>query len=224
MKGFFVTGTDTSVGKTELSAILARHFREKGLKVGVMKAIATGVKGPCRDAIILKKAAGSKMSIDDIAPIRFKAPLAPLVAARLEKKDVDLGRLWKKFRAIASFNDIVIVEGIGGLMVPIKKQKKNRIIYTIDLIKKMRLPVILVARPGLGTINHTLMSIKILRFNRLKIAGVVFNYTRPVIKDISARTNPFIIKELSGVKVLGIVAYNKKRENRRIRWLDTLDF
>jgi len=217
MKGFFVTGTDTGVGKTEVAAYLARMFSRRGLKVGVMKPIATGVKKTCEDALILKKSIASKAPLSSINPVSFRLPLAPFVAARLENKKVDIKGIQKKFDALKKENDIAIVEGIGGVMVPLSKKGK-KIFYVLDMIKEMKLPVIIVSNPGLGTINHTLMTISVLRARKIKIAGIIFNDAYCFKKDISVKTNPGAIEALSGVKILGAMSYNSKSGKRRVRW------
>ena len=221
MRGFFVTGTDTGVGKTEVASYLAGMFSKKGLRVGVMKPVATGNKRLCKDAMILKRYSNSRDPVQYINPVSLKLPLAPIVAMRIEKKKIDMEILWDRFKRLARDNDVLIVEGIGGVMVPVSRMRK-RIFYVIDMILKMKLPVIIVARPNLGTINHTLMTIGILRRKNIEIAGIIFNYTSRIKKDISIRTNPRIIERLSGVKVLGIMHYNKDRNKRRMRWLSKI--
>lgn len=222
MRGFFVTGTDTGVGKTEVAAYLARHFSKKGLKVGVMKPVATGVRRVCKDAEVLKIASNSKDSISYINPISFKLPLAPLTASRLENIRVNERIIWDRFKKIKASNDIIIVEGIGGVMVPIHK-KGRKTFYVLDMISKMKLPAIIVSRPGLGTINHTLMSIEMLRSKKIKIAGIIFNYTTRIKKGMSIKTNFAILEELSGVKGLGIMNYTKDRKIRRVKWLRKIE-
>jgi len=209
-KGFFVTGTDTGVGKTEVVAYLARFLSGKGFKVGVMKPVATGAS---RDAEILKKASGSKDLIQNINPVSLKLPLAPLVAGSVNMKLV-----WKSFKKLSVANDLMIVEGIGGAMVPIRKKAKKTF-YVLDMMSKMKLPAIIVARPNLGTINHTLMTVKLLQSKKIKIAGIVFNHTSRIKNDISIKTNPRVIEKLSRVKVFGVMPYTKNRNKRRIKWL-----
>ena len=217
MKGYFITATDTEVGKTEVAAALVRHFMRRGLTVGVMKPIASGVIGSSEDADILKSASGSEDKDFYINPISLRLPLAPIVASRLEKKKISLEKIWKAFKGLQKVNDMMIVEGIGGLMVPISGRGRKAF-YVIDMIKKIRLPAIIVSRPNLGTINHTIMTVDILKSYKLKIAGIIFNYTKDIKKDISIKTNPNIIEELTGVKVLGVMRYNKTRSKRRISW------
>lgn len=204
-RGFFVTGTDTGVGKTEVAAYLAESFSKKGFKVGTMKPIATGSS---KDARILKA--------DPV--ISFRLPLAPLVAGKVNK-----GRIWQAFEKLKANSDIVIVEGIGGVMVPISGKGKKAF-YVSNMISKMNLPAIIVARPNSGTINHTLMTIEVLRRKKIKIAGIIFNHSSRVKNDISIKTNPGIIQGLSGVKTLGVMHYNKNRSKRRMKWLKRIEF
>lgn len=223
MRGFFITGTDTGVGKTEVAASLASMFYQKGYKIGVMKPFATGVKDICKDARVLKIASKSDDPIEIINPISFKLPLAPLVAGRLEKKQINFYAIVDKFRRLRKLNDILIVEGIGGVMVPIYEEKRKTF-YVIDMIKKFNLPVILVSRPNLGTINHTLMAVKILQDRKIKIAGIIINHISKIKNDLSVDTNPEIIERLSRVSVLGIMPYNKDRSKRRIIWLKEIEY
>lgn len=227
MQGFFITGTDTGVGKTEVAATLARMFYRQGYKVGVMKPIATGVKKVSEDAEILRKFSHSKDPINYINPISFKLPLSPLAAGELEKKKINLNIIWDRFKKLKKSNDILIVEGIGGIMAPIcvvrNSRRKPAPFYVLDMILKMRLPVIIVARPNLGTINHTLMTVEALKKKKIKIAGIIINYTSQIRNDISIKTNPEIIERLSGVKVLGIMPYNRNRHKRRVKWLRKIE-
>jgi len=222
MKGFFVTGTDTGVGKTEVASYLVKRFREQGFRIGVMKPVATGVGKVCGDAETLRKACFSRYPAQYINPVSLKLPLAPMVAAKIEKKKIDMKLVWDSFKRLNADNDMVIVEGIGGVMVPICKRGK-KIFYVLDMILKMRLPVIIVARPNLGTINHTLLTIKLLRRQNISIAGIIFNYTSKIKRDLSIKTNPEVIERLSGEKVLGIMYYNKNRKKRRMRWLRKIE-
>lgn len=223
MKGFFITGTDTKVGKTEIAVYLVKRFSQEGLKVGVMKPIETGVSGVSRDAYILKRASCSKDPMHHINPVLFRLALAPMVAAKIEKKKIGMGVIWDRFKKLSKDNDILIVEGIGGIMVPIYKAGR-KIFYVLDMILKMGLPVIIVSRPNLGTINHTLMTVNMLRKENIKIAGIIFNHTSRTKKDLSIKTNPWIMERLSGVRVLGIMHYNRNRDKRRIRWLRKIEF
>ncbi len=223
MKGYFVTGTDTGVGKTEVAAYLAKRLSNRGLRVGVMKPIATGVGRSCKDARILRKSISLKCHETCINPISLRLPLAPMVASRIEKVKINMRRVWENFERLKRENDAIIVEGIGGVMVPIYK-RANKIYYVLDMIQEMKLPAVVVSRPNLGTINHTVMTIETLRRRKIKVKGVILNYASPAKKDLSIRTNPRVIEELTGTRVLGIMHYNRNRNKRRIAWSRKTEF
>jgi len=194
MPGLFITGTDTGVGKTYVTCYLAEKMRHEGIDVGVMKPISTGPAAE-DDALYLKK----KLKLDDplelINPIHLKQPLAPYPAAKLEKKKLDLKKISKAFKELEKRHDTVLVEGIGGVAVPITKDY-----FVIDLIKEMKLPVIVVARAGLGTINHTMLTLGALLDQHVEIAGIIINGFRG--RDISEKTNAEVIEKIGGIPVL----------------------
>lgn len=213
--GVFITATDTEVGKTIVTGLIARQLKDQGMSVGVMKPVAAGAR--CRkgklfseDAVLLKKISGVKDSLELINPICLRRPLAPLVASSLEGKKIGLDKIWQAYRVLSEKYEIVLVEGIGGLLVPITEK-----FYAVDIAKKLDLSIIIVARPCLGTINHTLLTIDYLKKYGLKIEGVVFNYSVPSRKGTAERTNPDVITKQGKVKLLGIVPYNP------VRGLDT---
>lgn len=184
-KGVFVTATDTGVGKTYISCLIAKELK-KYFKVGVFKPFLTG---SLSDAKKLKASSGSALALDVINPIFLRNPLAPYPASKIEKKKLDFALVYRTFESIKNSHEYIIVEGAGGLYVPITKN-----FFMIDLIKKLKLPVLLVARPGLGTINHTLLSLKALKEKKVRVLAVVLNsYTG---KDIAEKTNPDIIRQL----------------------------
>ncbi|MDD5594076.1 MAG: dethiobiotin synthase [Candidatus Margulisbacteria bacterium] len=194
MSGIFVTGTDTGVGKTYATIYLAEKFRRDGIDVGVMKPISTGPDKD-NDAWLLKK----KLKLDDpielINPVRLKYPLAPYPAAKLEKKKIDLKKIFSAYKELEKRHQTIIVEGIGGVAVPITEK------YCVaDLIHDLGLPAVVVARAGLGTINHTLLTIGALIDCHVEVMGVIMNgFTG---KDRSEKTNAEVIEKLSGVPVL----------------------
>ncbi|MBI3323500.1 MAG: adenosylmethionine--8-amino-7-oxononanoate transaminase [Candidatus Omnitrophica bacterium] len=215
--GLFVTGTDTGVGKTVVTAALARALRRRGVDVGVMKPVATG----CRrrngtlhsgDAERLLRASGASDSLDLVCPYRFEPPVAPLVALRqaqgerksvrgelVEPRTVSLDRIEEAFRELARRHEVVLVEGIGGLLVPLSGR------HTVaDLARRLGLPVLIVARAGLGTINHTLLTLETARSDGLEVAGVVLNgfSGRPTLAE---KTNPAVIRRLGNVPLWGVV-------------------
>lgn len=202
MKGLFVTGTDTGVGKTIISAAIAFNLKEKGINVGVMKPIACGgeKKGSryiSGDALILRKAAGVNDPVELINPVCFKNPFAPYSASLIEKKRVDLGKISSSYEELSRKHEFVIVEGIGGVLVPIKKD-----FFVSDLIKLLDIPVIIVCRPGSGTINHTLLTINALLLKKIKILCLIFNKSETGKKDNSEKSNLKMIRKLSGIPVI----------------------
>lgn len=203
MKGIFITGTDTGVGKTVVACTIAHILKEQGVDVGVMKPIATGDR---QDALNLIKAADLDDSIDLVNPIYLRPPLAPSVAAQLCKKGIELRKVFNAYKKLSSLHQFLVVEGIGGLMVPIKRD-----FFVADLIKRFGLSMIIVSKPYLGTINHTLLTVKVARHYRLNILGIVINYSEDRKKGLAEKTSPDAIRRLSGLPILGIVPYSDDR-------------
>ena len=200
--GIFITGTDTDVGKTVVSAGLALVLRDRGMKVGVMKPVATGCYGKdgrliSQDAAFLMEAAQNEFPPLS-SPSRFRNPLSPSVAAMLEKKEVDVPGILKSYRELQKHYDFLIVEGIGGLMVPLKKDY-----YVANLIRDMGLPIVIVSYAGLGAINHTLLTVDAATIRGLTVRGVIFNRVSVTNYSLAELTNPKVIHDLSGVPILG---------------------
>jgi len=221
-RGIFITGTDTGVGKTYVATGLAGALRGRGVDVGVMKPVETGcVRRRGRlvpsDAVALRNAAGVRDRFDDINPYRFAKPLAPSVAAALEKKTINPDRIRSALDRLCKNHRFVIVEGAGGIMVPLS----GRYTY-LDLAHDLGLPVLIVARPGLGTINHTLLTIEAVRRRRIVVAGVVINDTQGGRQGTAERTNPGVIRELSGVEIAGIIRYGSRDMEQVVRKIHTL--
>ena len=202
MKSFFITGTDTGVGKTIVAGAIAAAMLARGLRVGVMKPAETG----CRDkrgelipsdAIFLKKASVSDIPLDIICPYRFSEALAPAIAAKRAGVKIDLRVIKRNFEHIRAKNDVVLVEGAGGLMVPLSGEK----LY-IDLASELGLPLIIVARAGLGTINHTLLTVAAARARKIKISAIILNQSRKNKEDAASLTNPEAVKDYSGIKAV----------------------
>lgn len=191
--GIFVSGTDTGVGKTTLACALAMWCRKQKIEVGVMKPVSTGGR---EDALLLQQAAGSKDSLELINPVYFKEPLAPWTAALRAKSAVSLKRLDEAYRVLSSRHDFLIVEGIGGLLVPLNKN-----VMIADVARRWGLPVLLVSRPALGTLNHTLLSLACLKQNKMSCRGVIVNAHSLAPKDplqrLSVKTNPPMLKRLT---------------------------
>jgi len=214
-KGIFITGTDTGVGKTFVTAGLLRAFKKMGFNVCPMKPVETGCgtfngRLVPADALKLVCAIEADEPLKLINPYRFKQPLAPAVAADLEGAVIRKREIIAAYKQLSKKYDITIVEGAGGIMVPVYKKY-----LFVDLIKDLNLPVIIVARPGLGTINHTLLTIEAARNKGLRILGVIINHSAKIKDDVSVRTNPDVIEKLGGLPLLGIVQYTKGSSGRR---------
>ncbi|MDR4505589.1 MAG: dethiobiotin synthase [Candidatus Scalindua sp.] len=174
-KGIFITGCDTGVGKTVIAGALAAAIKAQGINVGVMKPISTGTRGidgkfVSDDARYLKNIVDSKDEADLINPIRFAPPLAPTLAARTTGIKIKLDKVWSAFQELHRRHDFLVVEGIGGLMVPIDDH-----LFVADMASKMDLPIIIVCKHYLGAINHTLLTVECAKVRNLRIKGVIFN-------------------------------------------------
>jgi dethiobiotin synthetase len=212
-KGFFITGTDTSVGKTFVTAGILQAMQAAGYNVCPMKPVETGCsisKGRLvtDDALRLLKVSCIDEDIDLINPYRFRQPLAPLIAAAAEDKRVSKKRIISAYNNLKKKYEVLLVEGAGGIMVPLTRRT-----LFVDLIKEMDIPLIIIARPGLGTINHTLLTIEAARSNGIQIEGVVFNHTEKSRSDISVKTNPEVVRRIGKVKILGEVPFSGGRES-----------
>jgi len=201
-RGFFIAGTDTGVGKTAVAAGLIRVFRERGLDVGVMKPVSTGGSN---DARVLRHAAGVQDPMQDINPVSFAAPLSPNVAARLEKKDVDLEGVLEAFSRLCSKHSWMIVEGVGGLLVPIRED-----FVVANLADWIGLPLIVVSRASLGTINHTLLTLEAAASRDLQVCGIVYCVPQAGPLDAAAQTSPEVVTRLSGIPSLGTIPFDSE--------------
>ncbi len=171
LRGLFVTGTDTGIGKTEVTCALVANARAAGVDAVAMKPAQSGVApGEPTDADRLHAACDGVEPLDVLCPYSFAAPLAPAVAARLEGRSVSFGALVERVRALAARHEAVLVEGAGGLIVPLTDTHTYA-----DLAVALGLPVLLVARAGLGTVNHTALTVEALRARGLALAGIVLN-------------------------------------------------
>ena len=207
---FFVSGTDTGVGKTVVTALLAFKFRQMNLSVGVCKPFASGCEFrdgelQSEDALYLKSVLNLAEPLNQINPIALQEPLAPLVAARRANLSTAdwRGRCHGAVAALAARTDIVLIEGVGGLEVPIGEDETG--IWTArDFADDLGCPIILVARRTLGTLNHTLLSVKAAP----RIEALVFNDAAPVDEgDVAAQTNVELLREMTGLPVWAQVPF-----------------
>ncbi len=197
VKGFFVTGTDTEVGKTIVAAALARNLGKR-YRIGVFKPVQSGVESmDDSDAGLLWDAAGRQGALEDMVPYSFPEPVAPSVAAELAGVEVSIERVREMYENIAGGSDVVLVEGAGGYLVPIAGET-----LISDLAREFRLPVLIVARPDLGTINHTLLTISSVKGHGLQVAGVLINNWDEENADHAERSAKGLIEKFGGVPVL----------------------
>lgn len=182
MRGWFVTGTDTGVGKTLVACALLRGLRARGIDAGGVKPVETGVgdAGPA-DARALRAAADDADPLDDVCPQRFALPAAPTVAASAEGRRVELWAIQRACERVAARHECVVVEGAGGLLVPLTQE-----LCMADLARQLELPALVVARAALGTINHTLLTLEAAVARGLSIAGVVVSHAGGPISGADA--------------------------------------
>ncbi len=171
MRGVFVTGTGTEVGKTVVAATVARTLASAGERVAVFKPAVTGLDNQgavAPDHELLRFAAGSEQSDDEIVPYRYGPAVSPHLGAELASETIDPARLRQVAQEAADGADVVVCEGVGGFLVPLTLSYLVR-----DLARDLGLPVVIAARPGLGTINHSLLTIESVRSAGLEVAAVV---------------------------------------------------
>jgi dethiobiotin synthetase len=169
LNGVFVTGTGTEVGKTVVAAVVARTLAADGKRVAVFKPAVTGLDEPAEtDHALLRRASGSRQSDEEIAPYRYGPPASPHLAAAMAGEEIEPVRLVAAARAAADSAEVLVCEGVGGLLVPLRGDYLVR-----DLAVELALPLVIAARPGLGTINHTLLTIAAARAAGLEVVAVV---------------------------------------------------
>jgi dethiobiotin synthetase len=195
--GVFVTGTGTDVGKTIVAAAIARTLAAAGTRVAVFKPVITGLdSGGEADHELLRRAAGSEQSDEEITPYRYGEPASPHLAAQRAGERVEPGHLLNAARAAAESADFLVCEGIGGLIVPLSPAYLVR-----DLAADLGYPLVIAASPGLGTINHTLLTIDAGRAAGLEVAAVVLTPWPQSPSEIEL-SNRETIRSLAAVEVL----------------------
>ncbi len=203
-KGIFITGTDTGVGKTVVTAALALCLERSGADVAVMKPVQTGTDNQrCIDIEFVGKVLGRGFDIDLVCPYRLGPPLAPSLAAEMEGVEIEPRKIIDAFKKSSAEHEVVLVEGAGGLMAPVKGTY-----LMCDLAGDMGLGVIVVCRPGLGTINHTLLSIEAAESRGLDVLGVVISNFPMEMPGMAERTNPRLLVSQTDVPIIGVVAHD----------------
>lgn len=214
MRGVFITGTDTGVGKTILTAALARALKNRGMEVAVSKPFASA---SWQDSRFIKRAAFSTQALRNITPFYFKHPLAPLASLQLEKRTIHVETLPKRLGLSARKHAFWIMEGIGGAAVPITEDYD-----AMDIPKQMKLPVVIVARLSLGTLNHTALTANFIRSKGLRIKGIILNAYPGSRRGLAEKTNPKLISSMTGLPVLGIFPAVPKNRVKDFNYLAKL--
>ena len=199
MQGIFITGTDTGVGKTVATLVLATLLQDQGYNVGIMKPVQCGGN----DAAFLKKSLRLSDPLLEINPCFAHEPLSPHLAFKREKRKIDVEKILVAYERLKQKHDIVLVEGAGGLMVPLREDY-----FVADLARDLNLELLVVARLGLGTINHTLLTVEQARAQGLQVRGVIFSEaskrkhgipSRATPEGLPEKTNPDVIRRLGNV-------------------------
>lgn len=208
-RGVFITATDTGVGKTLVASALVARLIQRGIDVGVMKPIETGVSRATKaqsDGVRLRRAAGSHDPSAEVCPYVFRLPVAPFSAARAEGRTVQMATILRAFRALRRKHSLMVVEGIGGVHVPISGTAD-----VLNLVRRMRLPAIVIGQSGLGGINHALLTLHALRQNKIPILGLVLNQRRPAqtkTARVQEQSTVSLLRRLAGVPVVGPIPYS----------------
>ena len=192
---YFITGTDTGVGKTFVTALLIRGLRKAGLDSVGFKPVCCGDRD---DAELLRAASGGVEELDEINPVWFRTPVAPYPAAGIENRTFDLDLIRESFVKLRKAHRSVLVEGVGGWMVPVRRDY-----FVSDLAAEFGLPVVVVVRNRLGALNHALLTIRAVQSSGQECAGIIMNTANELSSDdVAARTNRSMLEDLAGVPVL----------------------
>ena len=210
MSGLFITATDTDVGKTVITGAIAAAFKARGMRVGVMKPLASGGVANSQgklvgeDATFLMRAAGiGENERDLINPLCLAPALTPAVAARVSGVFVDIPAIIRAYRVLTESYEPLLVEGVGGITAPLWQD------YLLaDFMVELALPVIVVTRPSLGTINHTVLTVEYALHRGLQVAGIIINGWNEAKVGVLERSNGKYIERLTGVPIIGRFPYS----------------
>lgn len=207
MQSYFVTGTDTGVGKTVITASIAASLRKRGIDVGIMKPIASGMPKKTgfksTDVSLLYEASGVKDGEDMVNPVFLPVPASPYDATKILNVSIDMPLVFEKFQTLLKKHQMLLVEGIGGIMTPVTKN-----FHVADMIKAMGLEAIIVTRSTLGTLNHTIMTIRMCKEYQIPVKGMIVNYFDE--KGTPAEKNaPATLYEITEIPILGIIPFVK---------------
>ncbi len=207
MKSIFITGTDTDVGKTYVAAGIVAALKKLGKNVGIMKPFAAGTPQKTgyksEDVQILAKAAQVNDPEKLVNPYFFLIPASPFTATKELGIKVDIKIVLNCFKQLSSMHEIMLVEGIGGIMTPILQDY-----FVTNLIKDMNLETIIVTSSKIGTVNHTIMTCKMCQYYKIKIRGIIINTLN--LNGYSINVLKRDLEELTKIAVLGSIPYFKK--------------
>jgi dethiobiotin synthetase len=209
--GYFITGTDTGIGKTVVTAGLLGVFHKHKIDAVALKPIQSGSKKEGHtlispDAYFYQRTARLSYSLEDLNLYNFQAPVSPSLAAELAGQSVEVPRLIDFCNQACQKHQVTLIEGVGGIAAPLI----STYFLVADLALALKLPLLIVTRPNLGTLNHTFLTVKYARSRGLVIKGLIINGFRQNTKDIAEKTNPQYMTEMTGVSILGIVPYLEK--------------
>jgi len=207
--GIFITGTDTGVGKTAITAALVQYIHNHGQHVGVMKPIETGVSHAdeaCTDAHRLRTLIEPAQPFESVCQYHFPDPIAPLAAAHNNNQCIELPLIQSAYHQLSTRYEHILVEGVGGVMVPLTKDHQVR-----DLVKLLQIPCIVVGRTTLGAVNHLLLTLEALKTRGIHVLAIILNHCQQPdhseVKELQIHSTVNLIRTLSGVPVYGPVTF-----------------
>ena len=214
MRGCFITGTDTGVGKTIVACALSLALKQRGLRVGVMKPVETGWHADplyVADGDRLRSIIDASLPPELVSPYRLPPPLAPLAAARQTGVTIEMARIHDAFTHIAGSHQVTVVEGVGGVFVPL-----NETARIIDLIVALGLPAVVVGRTRVGGVNHALLTLEALTMRRVTVLGLILNEPaageRNPVESRQATSTVELLREVSQVPILGPLRHEEAVE------------
>jgi dethiobiotin synthetase len=223
--GLFVTGTGTGVGKTIVSSALAGFFAREGYSVGVFKPVQTGAERNAsgilesQDTRFMASACGCDASAKLLNPYCFEPACSPHLAAEMAGEIIRPEKIKSAYQELSQQYDLIIIEGAGGLMVPL-----TPIFFICDLVQMLNTPLLIVSHNTLGTINHSILTIRQAYSANLKVLGVIFNHTVDSSLGFVEETNPMVVQDLTGVEVFGTIPYDSHLRVDRNLQGNTLKF
>ena len=223
-KGLFITATGTDIGKTYVTALIIKKLIDNGINAGYYKAALSdaeernGILIP-KDAEYVKKISGVRQNFDDMVSYTYKIAVSPHLAAKIEGNPLDIEKVKSDFSAVCSKFDYVTAEGSGGIVCPIRFDENVHIMLE-DIITELKLPTLIIADAGLGTINSVILTIEYLKQRHIPVKGIILNNFDN--KSIMHRDNKDMIEKLSDISVVGVIEHNADDINIDIELLKSL--